>query len=109
MNQTAAVYNGGHLAGTLEKTDQGEYVFTYEDQYYNDIEMPAISLTLSKTRKTYKSVTLFPFFFGLLSEGANKQVQCKLLKIDEQDYFRLLLKTAFKDTIGAITIKEIAV
>jgi serine/threonine-protein kinase HipA len=50
---------------------------------------------------------LFPFFYGLLSEGTNKEIQSKLLKIDENDDFTRLIKTAENDTIGAITIKEI--
>jgi serine/threonine-protein kinase HipA len=43
----------------------------------------------------------------MLSEGANKAVQCQTLKIDEDDAFGLLLATAWNDTIGAITIKKI--
>jgi serine/threonine-protein kinase HipA len=52
-------------------------------------------------------VQLFPFFYGILSEGVNKDIQCRLLKIDEQDDFTRLLETAGEDTIGAITIKKI--
>ena len=43
----------------------------------------------------------------MLSEGANKTIQCASLKIDENDDFGLLLATARYDTIGNITIKEI--
>ncbi|GAB4235610.1 MAG: hypothetical protein Tsb0034_09880 [Ekhidna sp.] len=107
MNKRAEVYNNGLLAGLLEKTEQGEYVFTYDQQYLNDPATSAISLTLPKTDETYHSPVLFPFFYGLLSEGANKQTQCRLLKIDEKDHFSQLLKTANSDTIGSITIKEL--
>lgn len=107
MSRSAEVYNHGILAGTLKKTTQGEYVFTYDDKYFSDKETEAISLTLPKIQHEYRSTKLFPFFFGLLSEGANKQTQCRLLKIDENDHFGLLLKTAYSDTIGAITIEEI--
>lgn len=107
MSQRAEVYNNGVLAGVIEKTDLGIYVFTYDDAYFIDPETSAISLTLPKTKQAYKSTALFPFFFGLLSEGVNKQTQCRLLKIDEKDHFSLLLKTANRDTIGSITIKEL--
>ena len=107
MSRRAEVYNNSVLGGVIEKTDSGTYVFTYDDAYFNDPKASAISLTLPKTKQTYKSSTLFPFFFGLLSEGVNKQTQCRLLKIDEQDHFSLLLKTASTDTIGSITIKEL--
>lgn len=106
MNLKAKVYNNGELAGVLEKTQQGEYLFRYENEYLNNPETYAISLTLPKKATTYKSQKLFPFFFGLLSEGVNKHTQCRLLKIDENDHFKLLLKTAGSDTIGSITIKE---
>jgi len=107
MSQRAEVYNNGVLAGLLEKTARGSYIFTYEGEYKNSPETSAISLTLPKTKQVYRSSKLFPFFFGLLSEGVNKQTQCRLLKIDENDNFSLLLKTASTDTIGSITIKEI--
>ncbi len=108
MSQQAEVYNNGVLAGLLEKTENGEYVFTYGEEYLSNPKTSAISLTLPKTKRTYQSTKLFAFFFGLLSEGVNKQTQCRLLKIDENDHFNLLLKTAGTDTIGSITIKELA-
>jgi serine/threonine-protein kinase HipA len=43
----------------------------------------------------------------MLSEGVNRQLQSHLLKINEKDYFGLLLATAKTDTIGAITLSEI--
>ncbi|MEQ8926442.1 MAG: HipA N-terminal domain-containing protein [Fulvivirga sp.] len=107
MNKIAEVYNNNLLAGLLEKTEQGEYTFTYDHHYLNNPETSAISLTLPKTEQTYQSSVLFPFFYGLLSEGVNRQTQCRLLKIDEKDHFSLLLKTAKTDTIGSITINEI--
>lgn len=100
-----AVYNNEILAGYLEKTLIGEYVFTYTNAYYKDKEQPAISLTLPKNQQQYQSSQLFPFFHGLLSEGVNKDIQCSALKIDEKDAFTRLLKTTQADTIGAITIK----
>lgn len=108
MRQRAEVYNNEVLAGLLEKTEEGVYVFRYDSQYRNNSETSAISLTLPKKQQVYQSSMLFPFFFGLLSEGVNKQTQCRLLKIDENDHFTLLLKTANTDTIGSITIKELA-
>lgn len=106
MRRKAAVYNNGILAGYIEK-ESGNYIFQYVEEYFQDSNQTAISLTLPKSETAYKSNTLFPFFFGLLSEGANKQAQCRLLKIDENDHFSLLLRTAHSDTIGAVTIKAI--
>lgn len=107
MSRTAAVYNNGVLAGKLVKVSMNKYTFSYDSDYLNDSDCSAISLSMPKTTEVYKSEHLFPFFYGLLSEGVNKQTQCRLLKIDESDHFGLLLATASTDTIGAITIKEI--
>lgn len=102
-----AIYNNGVLAGYLERDQDGKYIFRYEDAYYNSEKTTSISLTLPKTQQTYQSDTMFSFFHGLLSEGINKDIQCRLLKIDERDDFTRLLRTAGDDTIGAITIKRI--
>lgn len=102
-----AVFYNRTLAGYLEKKSQDEYLFKYTDEYYNNPEMPAVSITLSKKKQQHHDNKLFPFFAGLLSEGVNKDIQCRLLKIDEDDDFNRLLKTAGEDNIGAITVKEL--
>ncbi len=104
MSRKAEVHNNGVLTGILEKTNHGDYTFTYDKCYFNNPETSAISLTLPKTHQEYHSTKLFPFFFGLLSEGVNMKTQCNLLKIDENDHFSRLLKTASSDTIGSITL-----
>lgn len=102
-----AVYNNGELAGYLERSPEGRFLFSYEASYFQDVTKPAISLTLPKTQQVYASDFLFAFFQGLLAEGVNKDIQCRTLKIDEKDDFTRLLHTAGEDTIGAITIKAI--
>lgn len=103
----AVVYNNGILAGTLEKRAPDEYLFIYDDNYLADALNPSISLSLPKSRKEHKSSALFSFFYGLLAEGINKDIQCRLLRIDGEDDFTRLVKTAGDDTIGAVTVKEI--
>jgi HipA-like protein len=100
------VYCNGIKAGILEKNNSGGYRFSYFKEYTEDEKNPPISLTLPKTHFIYNSDVLFPFFFGLLSEGVNKEIQCRLLKIDEQDDFGRLLLTSAEDNIGAVTIKR---
>ncbi|MBU8891594.1 MAG: HipA N-terminal domain-containing protein [Bacteroidales bacterium] len=101
----AKVYRNSHLAGELIQENAKSYVFRYSDSYFSNDSLPAISLTLPKTQQEYKSEFLFPFFFNMLSEGVNRKLQSRQLKIDEKDYFGLLLETAKYDTIGAITLK----
>lgn len=103
----ARVYNNGVLAGILEKRNDASYLFEYDDSYLQNENNPSISLTLPRTVKVHASSALFAFFFGLLSEGVNKNIQCRLLKIDENDHFGRLLLTAQDDNIGSITVKPI--
>lgn len=104
--RTAEVYCNGEFAGILTEENR-IYVFRYDDRYFLDNEKPMISLTLPKTQQEFRSNYLFPFFFNMLSEGANRKMQSRLLRIDEMDDFGILLATAQHDTIGAITIKPI--
>lgn len=99
--RTARVLNHGRLAGHLEETDSG-FVFTYDPTYLPDGE--AISLTLPTREEPYSAPSLFPFFHGLLAEGSTREIQHRVLKIDEDDVFGLLLATGV-DTIGSVSIE----
>lgn len=103
----ANVYRNDELAGILIEENRHSYVFCYEDKWLSDDTKPPVSLTLPKTKKEYRSNVLFPFFFNMLSEGVNRKLQNRQLKIDENDNFGLLLATAQYDTIGAITVKPV--
>jgi serine/threonine-protein kinase HipA len=103
----AAVYRNGILAGELIQDNSSLYIFRYQDAYFGNPDLPAISLTLPKTKQEYQSDHLFPFFSNMIAEGTNLAIQGRYLKIDESDIVRLLGATAGSDTIGAITIKLI--
>lgn len=105
--RAAKVYYNGELAGVLTEETRKNYKFRYTDSWYYDPDKPSVSLTLPKSKQEYGSEYLFPFFFNMLSEGFNRDLQSKLLRIDENDSFGLLLATAQYDTIGAITIKPV--
>jgi serine/threonine-protein kinase HipA len=103
----AEVYNNNTFAGILEKQSDGTYSFEYDKAYLQNYKNPSISLTLPRSITRHESDKLFAFFFGLLSEGVNKNIQCRLLKIDENDHFGRLLLTAQEDSIGSITVKPL--
>ena len=103
----AEIYTNGVFAGLLTESDNGEYIFRYDDSFLLDESQSAISLSFPKSQREFISNELFPFFYNMLSEGTNKAIQCQTLKIDENDAFGLLLATAHTDTIGAITVKKI--
>jgi HipA-like protein len=104
MEKKAYIYKNSELAGYLSN-ENNEYLFIYSDKYFTDSTKPAICLSLPKTKKEHRSKILFPFFFGLLAEGEQKLLQCRKLRIDENDDFTRLIKTA-GNTIGAISVKE---
>jgi len=99
------VYDGSTFVGEIY-FDGSNYIFTYDDTFLNASENFAISLTLPKSKEPFISTHLHPFFSNLLAEGNLKKLQCKALKIDEEDEFTRLIKTANIDTIGAITVRE---
>lgn len=101
------VYRNGERLGVLTEKARGHYHFVYDAAWVNDPTKPAVSLRLPKREEPYESKMLFPFFFNMLSEGVNRKLQSRQLKIDEDDHFGLLLATAGYDTIGAITIREV--
>jgi HipA-like protein len=105
-NRSALVLYNGEIAGVLRKTGI-HYSFTYDKDYLQNPKSRPVSITLPLQLQPYESNNLFPVFINMLSEGANKRMQCRLLKIDQNDYFSLLLATAKEDSIGPINIKEI--
>ena len=94
-------------AGILTQHDDGSFSFRYQDDWVANNSKQSISLTLPKTEKEFHSRYLFPFFYSMLPEGSNKQVVCKLNRIDPEDNFGLLMTTAKNDSIGAVRIIKI--
>lgn len=107
--RTAKIYNNKIAAGTLTENADGLFTFCYNDNYFTNPDCSPISPAFPKSRQEYCSKTLFPFFFNMLSEGVNKQIQSRKFKIDEDDHFGLLMATAHSDVVGAITVEKIIV
>jgi HipA-like protein len=94
-------------AGILTQHDDGSFSFNYNDTWLADTSKPDISLTLPKSKQEFHSKFLFPFFYNMLPEGSNKEVVCKLNRIDPSDYFGILTTTAKYDSIGAVRVLKI--
>lgn len=97
----AIVKLNGRTVGYLEKVQGGEFTYAYVDGY----DGAPISRTFKNRSTHYHRADgkMFPFFSGLLSEGSLKELQCRVLKIDENDVFTRLVKTA-GNAIGAVTV-----
>jgi HipA-like protein len=106
MSRKGRVFYGERLAGHLEQQGSRGYSFTYLPSYLAEPGCRSISLTLPMRSAAYESAVLFPFFSGLLAEGTLKELQCRLYRIDPEDDFTRLLRTARHDVIGAVTVEE---
>ncbi|MEN9443238.1 MAG: hypothetical protein RIS47_128 [Bacteroidota bacterium] len=102
--RTASILFKNEQAGILSQLDDGTFTFKYIPSWLSDSRKPSISLTLPKTDHEFHSNHLFSFFFNMLPEGTNKLIACKLNRIDQTDYFGLLLTTARYDSIGAVRV-----
>lgn len=103
-NRVAKVYMHEALAGKLVQDDTG-YHFTYSPEYIKREEAEPISLTLPIQSAPYDSLTMFPFFDGLIPEGWLLDIAEKNWKLDSRDRMGLLLLCC-KDTIGAVSIVQ---
>lgn len=106
MRQAGILYKGEE-AGLLTQNDDGAFTFRYHDAWMVDGNKPGICLSMPKSKQEYHSPYLFPFFYNMLPEGSNKLSVCKMMQIDQDDYFGLLLTTAIHDTIGAVRVIKI--
>lgn len=102
----AAIYYKEFLAGILAETDEGEYVFQYEDKYVQEHPKESITLTMPVTSKGYSEKRLFPFFEGLIPEGWLLDIASKSWKINQNDRMGLLLACC-QNCIGAVSVQPI--
>ena len=105
--QKGIVYRNGVLAGEITKEMDGTYRFQYDSEYLKREGALSISVNFPLQSEAFVSDRLFSFFFNMLAEGSIKEIQCRDLKIDPDDHFSRLLKTAHSNTIGSVTVKEI--
>jgi serine/threonine-protein kinase HipA len=102
----AVVLYGTIMAGTLTETDEGEYIFRYDQAY---LALPAaapITLTMPLQAEPYVSNRLFAFFEGLIPEGWLLDIASKNWKLNPNDRMGLLLACC-RNCIGAVSIQPI--
>lgn len=105
--KSAKILRNAKEVGVLTKLNDETYTFQYSQAYLDDPQAKNISVNFPLQIEEFKSPYLFAFFFNMLSEGNVKKAQCRNMKIDEDDNFTRLLKTAKYDVIGSITVEEI--
>lgn len=102
----AAIYYKDHLAGILTETNEGEYVFQYEEKYIKEHPKQFLTFTMPVRPKPYTDKRLFPFFEGLIPEGWLLDIASKNWKINQNDRMGLLLACC-QNCIGAVSVRPI--
>ena len=101
------VYFKDFLAGTITETDDGEYVFQYDELYVKDYPKDFITFTMPVRSKPYTDKRLFPFFEGLIPEGWLLDLASENWKLNKNDRMGLLLACC-KNCIGAVSVEAIS-
>lgn len=101
------VYVNDVKAGRLTELKPGKgYIFVYTEAYVKS-DLPPVSLTLPKRIEPYVADYLFPAFTNKLPEGANRKVICREQRIDDKDFFGMLMTTVGTDMIGSVNFREV--
>ena len=102
----AAVYYKEFLAGILTETDDGDYIFEYDEKYVMEHPKESITMTMPVRSKSYTDKRLFSFFEGLIPEGWLLDIASKNWKINQNDRMGLLLACC-QNCIGAVSVQPI--
>ena len=102
----AKVFYQDILAGILTETNEGDYVFQYEDDYVKEHSEDFITFSMPVSSLTYRDKRLFPFFEGLIPEGWLLDIASKNWKLNRNDRMGLLLACC-RNCIGAVSIEPI--
>lgn len=102
------VYYKNHLAGIVTETNEGEYLFQYDNQYVKEYPNDFITFTMPVRVDPYTEKRLFPFFEGLIPEGWLLDIASENWKINQSDRMGLLLACC-QDCIGAVSVEPIPV
>lgn len=101
------VYYKNHFAGIICETNDGEFVFQYDEQYVKKHPKDYITFTMPVTNKPYKEKRLFAFFDGLIPEGWLLNIASENWKINSNDRMGLLLACC-RNCIGAVSVEPIS-
>lgn len=97
------VFYKDDLAGIITETDDGEFLFQYEDEYIANHPTQFLSFTMPVRDEPYTDKQLFSFFEGLIPEGWLLDIASKSWKINHNDRMGLLLACC-QNCIGAVSV-----
>lgn len=105
MRQGKVLYKN-RLAGILTETNDGEFVFQYDDHFVKNHPNDFLTFTMPVKNEAYTDKRLFPFFEGLIPEGWLLEIASQSWKINKNDRMGLLLACCH-NCIGAVSIEPI--
>jgi serine/threonine-protein kinase HipA len=100
------VFYKDDLAGIITESDEGEFVFQYDEHYVENHPDDFIVFSMPVTDKPFTDNRLFSFFDGLIPEGWLLDIASENWKINRNDRMGLLLACC-QNCIGAVSIKPI--
>lgn len=99
----AKIYYEDRFAGILTETNEGEFIFRYDDQYVKKHPNDFITFSMPVSSMPFHQNGLFAFFEGLIPEGWLLDIASKSWKINQNDRMGLLL-TCCRNCIGAVSV-----
>ncbi len=97
------IYYKDILAGVLTETNEGEYLYAYDEAYIKNYPNQFLTFTMPVRKEPYQSQRLFSFFEGLIPEGWLLNIASKNWKINPSDRMGLLL-VCCQNCIGAVSV-----
>ena len=91
--------------GVIEGNSGADASFRYLDEYWNNPENAAISLSLPLQGEPFSAVQTANFFEGLLPEGFTRRSVANYMHVDENDYLSILHGLG-RECLGAISVTE---
>jgi len=105
MRQAKILYDT-IFCGILTETNDGEFIFKYDEDYVREYPDQFITFTMPVRNEDYKEKRLFAFFEGLIPEGWLLDIASKNWKINPNDRMGLLLACC-QNCIGAVSVELI--
>ncbi len=102
----ASILYGELVAGILTETDEGEFIFQYDQDYLDLKDCQPITLTMKLRPVPYVADRLFAFFEGLIPEGWLLDIASKNWKLNPNDRMGLLIACC-GNCIGAVSVQPI--
>ena len=105
--RTAEIFYDDTLAGILTETNEGHFIFQYNEKYVFENPDQFLTFGMPVTKYPYQDKHLFSFFEGLIPEGWLLDIAKTHHKINPNDRMGLLLACC-QNCIGAVSVKPIS-